>query len=186
MRAPVDDRLTAPLEHGDVERLDLHLLDDDRSAPERLPAPVALSRGNCHGWREFAFQSLQRPRTRLGDRCRDRRQRHDPSDVGDGAGEGEARDVVLDTARPGDEGRRLGEANVAVGRDQAAARERLSRLENHRGGNTHAGKQELAHLGILQTGSHRAETETRGTVAGFPMGAVSGRNRPSSKGLPED
>ena len=167
VRAPVDDRLATALEDGDVERLDLHLLDDDAAARS---ARRVRRRGELqHGRRrEFPLQSLQRPGARLGDRRRDRGKRHDPSHVADRAGVGEAGDVVLDAAGPRDECGRLGEPHVAVGRDQPSAGERLPGLQDDRGGNTHAGEQELAHLRVLQTGSHRADDGDARNRRGVP------------------
>ena len=87
------------LPEEDVECLDLHLLDHDRrSAVRGCGVDGKLKQ---LGRRELTLQPLQGPRAGLGDRCRDRGEGHDPSDVGHRARERKAGHVVLDSRGPG-------------------------------------------------------------------------------------
>jgi hypothetical protein len=80
LAAPLKYLLARSLEHGDVERLDLHLL-DHLGAARRGGGPI---RGELDrlGMR-LTLEPLERPRAALLDFGGDRRQRHDPAQVGD-------------------------------------------------------------------------------------------------------
>ena len=145
--APLDHGLAAALEHGDVERLDLHLLDDDggRRRGHRRPGIEGKDLGRV----ELALEALQGPPPRGLDARGNRGQRHDPPNVRAGARVRKARDVVLDTAAPCDERRRLVEANVAVGRHQTAAGKGRDRLQNEHRGHPATGYEQPAHRVFL-------------------------------------
>jgi hypothetical protein len=127
---PLADRVAATAQDGDVERVDLGLLEHlgvrdctGSSLRERSPR----DRGS-----DLLFEALQRPVAAALDLRRDPGQRHDRADRLAGPAELEAGHVALDAVVVSGERGRAGELDGAVLADQAAARDRRRGGERHR------------------------------------------------------
>ncbi len=170
--APLDHLLRRALQHGDVDRLDLGLLQHLGG----LGRPAACDTGGEQSLvlhrRELEVEALQRPAPGGDDLRRHRGQGHHPAHSRRRALVGEAGDVVLDAVVPGDHGGGAGEAHRAVGGDQAAAGRGGQRGDTEqRRGDTGAADEPSQHGTDLLAAPHPARahrTRTREGGPGFP------------------